>query len=149
MASVRASAQAWREVLRTSTALLHEFEASGDFGDLSAREYDVLRALAEGPVEGYRLGVLADETYLPQPSMSRLVERLERRGLVRRGSSVSDGRAVVVTLSDQGRARQQEIGRRHVRSIHRAMSADLSEAELRTLRSLLARVREADPLRER
>lgn len=70
MVSLRASTQAWREVLRTSSALMHAFEAAGDFGDLSPREYDVLRALAEGPHTGCRLGALAEETYLPQPSMS-------------------------------------------------------------------------------
>lgn len=67
---------------------------------------------------------------------------------MQRGPSATDGRAVMVTLTGEGQALQREIGRRHVRSIHRVMSADLSEAELRVLRSLLARVRAAGPRRE-
>lgn len=142
--SARAAQEAWREVLRTSSALLRRFETAGDFGELSTREYDVLRALAELPSSsssgGLRLGALAEATYLPQPSMSRLVERLERRGLLERATCEEDGRGTVVRLTSAGRDLQREIGRRHVRSIQAAL-APLSREELATLTDLLSRVR--------
>lgn len=191
-AGLRTATEAWRELLRTSHALLRDFEEAGDFGPLSNREYDVLRALAEdrgagiaehdaggvgsgGPVRtagvdgsdggvgsggsgssgssdgaagggpGLRLGALAEVAYLPQPSMSRLVERLERRGLLERRPCPGDGRGVLVALTPAGAALQREIGRRHVRSIRSAMTAALDAEELRTLTTLLRRVRESRP----
>ncbi len=144
---LRATTTAWRELLRTSTELMRWFEETGDFGDLTVREYDVLRALAEsrdGDGDGgARLGRLAEVTYLPQPSMSRLVERLERRGLVSRCSAPQDGRGVLVRLTPRGREVQAAVGRRHVRSIHQAMAAGLDAAQLETLTALLATVRRA------
>lgn len=141
---VRVAQEAWRELLRTSTVLLRDFEAAGDFGELSVREYDVLRALAESggadACGGLRLGALAEATYLPQPSMSRLVERLEGRGLVARESSPGDGRGTLVCLTEAGRAAQRAVGRRHVRSIQAAL-APLSVDELALLTDLVARLR--------
>lgn len=145
---VRVAQEAWRELLRTSTVLLRDFEAAGDFGELSVREYDVLRALAESggsagradACGGLRLGALAEATYLPQPSMSRLVERLEGRGLVARESSPGDGRGTLVCLTEAGRATQRAVGRRHVRSIQAAL-APLSVDELALLTDLVARLR--------
>ena len=47
---------AWRELFGVQSMLLRRFEAAGDFGELSPREYDVLLVLAEAG-EGLRLGV--------------------------------------------------------------------------------------------
>lgn len=142
-AGLRTAEAAWSEVLRTSHALLRQFEAAGDFGELSTREYDVLRALADAGGQGLRLGALAEAVYLPQPSMSRIVERMESRGLVQRTPCPLDARGIVVALTAVGRERQREIGRRHLRSIRAAMTAALDAAELTTLTTLLRRVRES------
>ena len=50
-----------------------------------------------------RLSDLAVREGVTQPSMTALVTRLERDGLATRGADPSDGRAVVVTLTDAGR----------------------------------------------
>lgn len=142
-ASVRSAERAWRELLRTSTALLREFEERGDFEGLSIREYDVLRALAETRDGEARLGALAQVTYLPQPSMSRLVERMEGSGLVSRCPAPQDGRGRLVRLTDAGRERFRAVGRAHLRSIHAVVSAALTETQARDLADLAARLRPA------
>lgn len=140
-ASLRTSSAAWREILRTSHTLLRQFEEAGDFAPATVREYDVLLALAESPGREARLGALATDTSLPQPTMSRLVERMERSGWVSRCPSPQDGRGTLVRLTDEGLAIQAAIGRRHLRSIHAAMTADLTTEELLQLADLLRRVR--------
>lgn len=141
MTSLRTAELAWREVLRASTSLMRTFEEQGDFGGLAPREYDVLRALAETDDGEARLGILASVTYLPQPSMSRLVERMERDGLVSRCPDPDDGRGRLVRLTAAGRERYTAVGRVHVRSIHRVVGAALSEAEARQLADLARRLR--------
>ncbi|PWD49454.1 MarR family transcriptional regulator [Serinibacter arcticus] len=144
MTSRAAATRAWSELLRTSTLLMRRYETQGDFGDLAPREYDVLLSLAESDGDEARLGQLAQSSSLPQPSMSRIVERLERRELVSRCPTPDDGRGVLVRLTDAGRAVQRDVARRHVRSITEAMSAGLDDAEVRTLAALLRKVRAAN-----
>ena len=139
----RVATAAWRELFGVQSMLLRRFEAAGDFGELSPREYDVLLVPAEAG-EGLRLGDMASRTFLPQPSMSRIVERMERRGLLERCSSPQDARGVLVSLTPAGAQTQREAGRRHVRSISQAMTAGLDEHELQMLTHLLTKVRLAN-----
>lgn len=141
--SARQATAAWRELFGVQSLLMRQFESAGDFGELSPREYDVLLVLAEAD-EGLRLGEMALRTFLPQPSMSRIVERMERRGLLERCSSPQDARGVLVSLTPLGQQTQREAGRRHVRSIAHAMTAGLDEREIQMLTHLLGKVREAN-----
>jgi DNA-binding MarR family transcriptional regulator len=69
-----------------------------------------------------------------------MVDRLAERGLVRRSTDPRDGRGVRLALSEEGLAVQRRIGRRHGRSVARAMLARLTPAELRQLEELCARL---------
>lgn len=55
----------------------------------------------EGPV---RVTTLAESAGIGQPSMTQMIQRLERQGLVTRVEDPEDGRAALVSLSDAGRA---------------------------------------------
>ena len=67
---------------------------------------DILHRLdADGPV---RLTLLAAVVGVSQPSMTQLVQRLERRGIVCRQRDPNDGRASLVAITDLGRANIQE-----------------------------------------
>jgi DNA-binding MarR family transcriptional regulator len=61
------------------------------------------------------------------------VDRLVERGLVARGPDPADRRGVRLSLTDTGRDKQRQIGRRHARSVARAVTAELSTDELRQL----------------
>ena len=82
---------------------------------------------------------------LSQPALSRMVDRLADRGLVSRTTDPSDGRGVRLALTEDGRAVQRRIGRRHARSVARAMLAGLTPAELRQLEELCAKLATATP----
>jgi DNA-binding MarR family transcriptional regulator len=111
------------------------------WGELSMREYDVLFQLSRAPVAGVRLRDLNEHIRLSQPSLSRMVERLEARALVVREAVPDDARGVRVRLTDRGVGLQREIGRRHVRTIHRYVGGALDADELRSLDNLCTRLR--------
>ncbi|WP_432575204.1 MarR family winged helix-turn-helix transcriptional regulator [Kineococcus sp. SYSU DK005] len=79
----------------------------------------MLYTLSRCPSHRARLGELSEQVYLPQPSLSRLVDRLERQGLLAREADPSDGRGVVVALTGAGAQRRREVGGRHVAAIAR------------------------------
>jgi DNA-binding MarR family transcriptional regulator len=139
----REAAQAWESLFRAQVALMRRFQRDDVWGDLTIREYDVLFTLSGCPDGTARLKDLGENSLLTQPSLSRMVERLELDGLVRRGPVEGDARGVAVSLTDAGWRVQREIGRRHVRSIRRLVGGALDSDELATLRSLTDKLRAA------
>jgi DNA-binding MarR family transcriptional regulator len=133
---------AWEAMLSVHASLMREFAAQDVWEDLSVKEYDVLYTLSKCP-EPIRLTELNRHVLLSQPALSRMVDRLADRGLVSRSTDPSDGRGVRLALTGQGRAVQRRIGRRHGRSVAKAMLAELSPAELRQLEELCARLAKA------
>jgi DNA-binding MarR family transcriptional regulator len=85
--------------LERATALL--VRHLGEHRDLSLTSAAVLSTLgAEGPV---RLTALAEAACVSQPSMTQLVQRLERDGRATRVSDPEDGRGTLVGITDAGR----------------------------------------------
>jgi DNA-binding MarR family transcriptional regulator len=131
----RLANDAWEALLSAHARLMRQFAAEDIWQDLSMREYDVLYTLAKCP-EPVRIGELHRHVLLSQPALSRLVDRLVERGLVERCADPSDRRGVRLSLTGAGRDRQHEIGRRHARSVARAVTAELSADELRQLATI-------------
>jgi len=126
---------AWEALLTAHAVVMKQFAAEDTWEDVSMREYDVLYTLSKCP-EPLRMTELNRHVLLSQPALSRLVDRLAERGLVERGSDPADGRGVRLSLTDAGRAVQRKIGRRHARSVARAMTAELTPAELAQLETI-------------
>ena len=142
----RRANDAWEALLSAHARLIKQFAAEDVWQDLSMREYDVLYSLAKRP-EPVRLGELHRHVLLSQPALSRMVDRLVERGLVQRCPDPADRRGVRLALTGTGRDRQRAVGRRHARSVARAVSAALNAEELDQLATIcgkLARVPEGD-----
>jgi DNA-binding MarR family transcriptional regulator len=97
--------------------------------EVSRTEVGVLATLADGP---RRITQLAMTEALAQPTVTQLVDKLEGRGLVTRGSSDDDGRVVLVAITDRGRDALEEV-RTEIRANMRAALVDLPDAELTEL----------------
>jgi DNA-binding MarR family transcriptional regulator len=97
--------------------------------ELSRTEAGVLSTLMDGPA---RITELAASEALAQPTVTQLVDKLERRELVVRGRHPDDGRVVLVEISTHGR---EELGalRQEIRANMREALAALSDAELTEL----------------
>ncbi len=126
---------AWEALLTAHAIVMKKFAAEDSWADISMREYDVLYTLAKRP-EPLRFGELNRRVLLSQPALSRLVDRLAERGLIKREADPADGRGVRLSLTDAGRSAQRQIGRRHARSVASEMTARLTSAELRQLEAI-------------
>ncbi len=85
---------------------------------------------------GLRLRDLGERLLVKPPSVTTLVERLVRAGLVERTTAESDQRAKLVALTARGRKLVQRVLQHHPAQM-RAMLAGLSEAEQEQLRRLM------------
>ena len=126
---------AWEALLSAHAVLMKQFAAEDIWEDISMREYDVLYTLSKCP-EPVRVSELHRHVLLSQPALSRLVHRLAARGMIECQPDPADGRGVRVSLTDAGRALQRQVGRRHARSVARAMTAGLNPAELGQLEAI-------------
>jgi DNA-binding MarR family transcriptional regulator len=126
---------AWEALLSAHARLIKQFAAEDIWQDLSMREYDVLYTLSKSR-EPVRMGELHRHVLLSQPALSRMVDRLVERGLIARCPDPADRRGVRLSLTDAGRDIQRRVGRRHARSVARALTAELSPAELRHLATI-------------
>ncbi len=130
---------AWEALMSAHAALVRRFNAQDVWGDVSMREYDVLYTLSKCQ-EPIRLTELNRHVLLSQPALSRMVDRLTERGLIDRATDPADGRGVRLSLTQQGRAVQRRVGRRHARSVAQSMLGGLTPAELRQLEELCAKL---------
>jgi len=126
---------AWEALMSAHAVLLKQFAAEDIWQDLSLREYDVLYTLSKCR-EPVRITELHRHVLLSQPALSRLVHRLDARGLIECRSDPADGRGVRVSLTDTGRALQRQVGRQHARSVARALTAALTRDELAQLEAI-------------
>jgi DNA-binding MarR family transcriptional regulator len=135
MAGGQRANDAWEALLTAHAVLMRQFAAEDVWREVSMREYDVLYTLSKCP-EPVRISELDHHVLLSQPALSRLVDRLVSRGLVRRQPDPADGRGILLALTDAGRAVQHQVGRRHARSVARALAATLSRNDLTQLQAI-------------
>jgi DNA-binding MarR family transcriptional regulator len=126
---------AWEALLSAHAALMKQFAAEDIWAEASMREYDVLYTLSKCR-EPIRVSELNRHVLLSQPALSRLVDRLAERRLIERQPDPADGRGVLLSLTDAGRAVQRQIGRRHARGVARAMTAGLDPGEMAQLETI-------------
>jgi len=138
--SIREANEAWEALLTAHSVIMRRFADEPVWRDhgVSMREYDVLYTLAKCGAPA-RMGELQSGVLLSQPALSRLVDRLESRGLVARISDQADGRAVRVALTPTGQELQQAVGRSHARSVEREMRP-LASDEQRELQRLITKL---------
>ncbi|APU15608.1 MULTISPECIES: MarR family winged helix-turn-helix transcriptional regulator [Actinoalloteichus] len=135
----RAKVDVWRSLMEVHATVLAELE--DEFAtrhSLSVSEFD---ALSNIPTGGVRLRELTDRVVLSQSAVSRLVDRLERRGLVERSVLPDDSRAVYVRLTSAGRRLMLAAIRTNAAVVERAFADRLSEPELRALGTVFGRLR--------
>ena len=145
--TVRLAAETWESLFRAQVAVMRRLQSGPAFRNLAVNEYDVLFTLSRCPSGWLRLNELNDNVLLSQSSLSRLVDRLEKRGLVERTPAPDDGRGVLLKLTEEGAALQKEIGREHVRDIAELVGPALTAAEQRELLRLTEKLRASLPSR--
>jgi DNA-binding MarR family transcriptional regulator len=131
---------AWIGLMRAQQRLLGQIEADLKSAGLPPLSwYDVLWELVRSPQSRLRPFEIEERTLLAQYNLSRLIDRLEKAGLVQRQTFDQDGRGHWVVVTGDGRALQKRIWKVYAKAIEDNFGAKLSEADAATLTSLLAR----------
>ncbi|MFF2843165.1 MarR family winged helix-turn-helix transcriptional regulator [Paenarthrobacter sp. NPDC057981] len=139
--AVRLAAETWESLFRSQVAVMRKLQSGPAFKALPVKEYDVLFTLSRCPSGQLRLNEINDKVLLSQSSLSRLVDRLEKRGLVERTTAPDDGRGVLLALTEAGSELQKTIGREHVRDIATLVAPALTADEQRELLRLTEKLR--------
>jgi DNA-binding MarR family transcriptional regulator len=126
---------AFLDLLRTTDMLSRGLIAVLKSEDLSATQYNVLRILRGAP-EGLPCGEVANRMITRDPDITRLLDRLEKRGMITRTRESKDRRMVTAQITPQG---LKLLGRldEPVQEIHRKQLGHLGRERLRTLTALL------------
>ncbi|WP_241004373.1 MarR family winged helix-turn-helix transcriptional regulator [Conexibacter sp. SYSU D00693] len=96
----------WRDLLARHARVTDALErALQRHHQLSVTEFEALQRLAENEDDGCRLQQLVDDVHMSQSALSRLVSRLEERGLVVRKACEMDRRGTYACLTQEGRDR--------------------------------------------
>jgi DNA-binding MarR family transcriptional regulator len=133
-------ADAWIGLLETHRQLTRALEAEMEAAHgLGLSDVEALGRLAAAPERRLRISELAAECGLSLSRVSRIVDLLEHRGLVRRRPSPSDARAVDAHLTDAGLALAREAQATHFASVQRRFFDQLSPEEVATLAAVFGR----------
>ncbi len=132
---------AWRTFLRAHATVVRALESElMAEHDLPLASYDVLVQLSEAPDRRLRMTELADRVLLSRSGLTRLADRLEREGLLRREACPSDARGTLAVLTDAGLARLEAAWPTHLRGVQEHVTGRLSSAEIGQLSSLLGKL---------
>jgi DNA-binding MarR family transcriptional regulator len=125
---------AWRGMLRAHSELVRTLDAElAREHDLPLSSYEVLLFLNDSPGGRMRMSELADTVLLSRSGLTRLVDRLERDGLLRRERCESDARGLFAEITDEGREVFNGARQTHLDGVRRLFLDRFSRDELRTL----------------
>lgn len=126
--------RAWRGLLRVHTSLVKTLDAQLEAAhNLPLTSYEVLLHLADAEGGRMRMHDIASTVLLSRSGLTRLVDRLERDGLVQRVSCQDDARGAFACLTDQGRIKLAEARETHLAGIRRHFLGAFSVEELEVL----------------
>jgi DNA-binding MarR family transcriptional regulator len=130
-----AEQEAYLNVLRTAQVLNCGFERLFRPFKLSLTQYNVLRIL-RGVGEPLPSGQIAERLVTRDPDITRLLDRLEKRGLIARQRGEADRRVVLASITQQGLEILARLDQ-PVLDLHRAQLSHLGAERLKTLIELL------------
>ncbi|SFK53182.1 MarR family winged helix-turn-helix transcriptional regulator [Geodermatophilus ruber] len=109
-------------------------------------EYQVLAGLSMSPGGTLRMSELAAFSNGSLSRLSRVVDRLEKRGWVERRPDPDDGRYTLAVLTEAGREKVEQTAPGHVEEVRRLVFDPLTQAQARQLREISRRIGQAiDP----
>jgi DNA-binding MarR family transcriptional regulator len=132
--------RAWRLFFESALALMDvlgtELEQAAG---IPMRWYDVLVQLEESP-EGIPMNLLAERILHSKSGFTRVVDRMEEEGLVRRVRPEHDRRTILVVLTDKGTQTMERARSYHRDGIERHFSQHLTDADVKCLTRALEKV---------
>jgi DNA-binding MarR family transcriptional regulator len=134
-----AEEEALLSIVRTAAVLEHDFAESLKPYALTPTQYNVLRILRGSP-EGLCRNEVGQRLVTNVPDVTRLLDRMERCGLIQRQRKGSDRRYVSTRITDKGMRLVDRLDR-ELAAIHARQLGHLGEKKTRELIKLLAEAR--------
>ena len=135
---------AWRGMLRVHGEIVATLDAEleREHG-LPLSSYEVLIYLAGAPGGRLRMGELAASMLVSRSGLTRLVDRLERDGLVGRERCEDDARGFFAVITDEGRRKLVAARPTHLDGVRRHFLSRLTKADLKALAAAWRRLESA------
>ena len=128
---------AWRGLIRLRETVMREIDRRlRREGLVSLADYGILITLVSEPTLGLRMSELGIRRMLTPSGITRVVRRLEERGLVRREPDPSDGRAAIAVLTKPGLEALRRAQSVHHAAVRELYLGSLSARELKQLTKL-------------
>lgn len=133
---------AWRAFINAHASVIARIEDElAAAGQVPLTTYDVLVVLAEAPDRRLRMNELARRVVvLSRSGVTRLADRLEAEGLLRRERTVEDRRGAYAVLTDAGQAALDSARPVYAHGIVQHFAGFLEDAEVRTITAALQRI---------
>jgi DNA-binding MarR family transcriptional regulator len=123
--------RAWQALLHAHHQVIRKLDRElREEHDLPLAAYDVLVRLARAPGRSLRMTDLAERVMLSPSGLTRLVDRLVAKGLVRRQGDSEDARVALACLTDEGLRLARRAARTHLQGIQDHFTGRLSESQL-------------------
>lgn len=134
---------AFLDLVRTADMLTRGVLGVLKAEDLSPTQYNVLRILRGSP-QGLPCGEIASRLITRDPDVTRLLDRMEKRGLILRARDNHDRRVVMAQITPEGLKLVDRLDE-PVQKIHRKQLGHLGKERLGALEKLLAAARAKVP----
>jgi DNA-binding MarR family transcriptional regulator len=138
------ASETWRAIItaftRVNGVLADEMASETD---VSLEWYGILLMLTQADGGAMRPSEVADGIGLSRSATTRLVDRLERDGLVKRDTCPTDRRGSFVSLTPRGERLFMSAGRVHLRGIDEHVGSHLTAQEMADLRRILTKLADA------
>ena len=130
---------AYLDLLRTADVLTRGAIGVLKAEELSTTQYNVLRIL-RGTPQGLPCGEIASRMITRDPDVTRLLDRMEKRGLISRSRESRDRRLVLARITPEGLKLVNRLDE-PVQKIHRKQLGHMGKDRLQALAELLAAAR--------
>jgi DNA-binding MarR family transcriptional regulator len=130
-------------VLKAADHLGQQAEQMLKSHGLTGTQYNVLRILRGAGPEGLPCKSVGDRMISHDPDMTRLLDRMEKRGLISRERQKDDRRVVKTRITSQGLEILKKLDA-PVRAMHKQQFAHMSGAKLKQLAELVEEIRKCE-----
>jgi DNA-binding MarR family transcriptional regulator len=135
-------AEVFLNLMRTADVLLRSQEAILKLAGLSATQYNVLRILRGAGEQGLCCREVGERMIARDPDITRLVDRLERRGFLTRNRDSKDRRVITVRITPSGQKVLKDLDE-PMAEHNRKLLSHMDKGDLRKLSELLEAARES------
>jgi DNA-binding MarR family transcriptional regulator len=131
-------------LLQAADTLAQEAEQLIKSAGLTGAQYNVLRILRGAEPQGLACSAIGDRMISHDPDMTRLLDRMEKRGLITRARQTDDRRVVKTRITAKALAHLKTLDQ-PVHDLHKRQFRHMSAARLKILFDLLEEVRVRKP----